>query len=76
MVVNDINGHGRFFGQLELQGINDIGCFKSSYKIGFVFFSCWGTGFLSTEVGTNKFVSREDVGRLSTKEDDVEVPAD
>eukprot|EP00957_Ditylum_brightwellii_P212362 15367200-Ditylum_brightwellii.AAC.3 len=35
-----------------------------------------GTRFFSTEAGTNKFVSRGDIGRLSTKEGDVEVPAD
>eukprot|EP00957_Ditylum_brightwellii_P116501 8886407-Ditylum_brightwellii.AAC.1 len=69
MVINNCNGHGGFFGQLELQGINDIESFKSSYKIGFVFSSCWRTGFLSTVAGTNKFVSRGDIGRLSTKKD-------
>jgi hypothetical protein len=44
MAVNDSNGHGRFLGQLELQGINDIERFKSSYKIGFVFFQLLGNG--------------------------------
>eukprot|EP00957_Ditylum_brightwellii_P029920 2264249-Ditylum_brightwellii.AAC.1 len=44
MAVNNCNGNGRFLGQLELQGISDIKCSKSSCKIGFIFFQLLGNG--------------------------------